>query len=609
MYSQKKQLTEEEQLLHKLKVSLQENQYIVPSYSLYGGQAGYQDYGILGVRFKNNLIAVWRDHFLREDDIFEIETPTIMPYDVLKASGHVDRFSDWVFYDDESGCHRVDQLLKKYFKEHQPDLVDQVDGWNKDMMEKQLNKLIQGPVDSKTKKPQKVEIFQKNLMFEVGSIGPATSLQHPESYLRPELAQGIAVNFLNFTNFLQKEPPFGIAQVGKSYRREINPVPFTRLREFNQAEIEYLVDPQNKHHPAYNDARDVEIPLLSAQMQIEHKNKPMMMKIDQAVHDGVIAHTAIAYFLGRIYQFCLKIGLHADKIRFRQHMPHEMAHYANQCWDLEALVSDSWLECIGCADRGSYDLTAHGKQNPLVFRRLLKEPIVEKKLKAVVDQKIVGPRYGSTCQMIIHYFNNLDQTQLSQLKSKLDRKEDLGPVCIDDNLFSIDRSMVKVVEEEKKIVSEMYVPHIVEPSFGLDRIIYAVLEQNFWMRPKDPTKPKDIRCVLSLPQKLVPYDIAVFQLSNHPDLMSVANNVSTMLKNEGYSVHREDSNITIGLRYVRADEMGIKYAVTVDFDSLTDGKVTLRERDSMYQLKKDKETGKDERVPISELAHKIAELK
>ena len=222
-----------------LKTYLQENQFIIPSYQHYGGFSGFQDYGILGVKLKNNLLNLWRKIML-DTNIYEVEIPTIMPHAVLKASGHVDRFTDYVVYDSNGTCHRADHLAKKWFSEHNmPELADIVDSWDQGTLEKNINQY--GMLDSQ------IQVITKNLMIEVPSN---TLILGTESdYLRPELAQGIFVNFKTYHTYFQHEDAdfkaFGIAQIGKSYRKEISPQPFVRMREFTQAEIEYFFDPKN----------------------------------------------------------------------------------------------------------------------------------------------------------------------------------------------------------------------------------------------------------------------------------------------------------------------------------------------------------------------------
>lgn len=275
----------------RLKVCLHENQYIVPSYSHYGGYSGFHDYGVLGIRTKNKLLNYWRDFFLYHDDIHEIETPIIMPYNLLKASGHVDRFTDYMVTDANGTHFRADHLVRDYLREigdHK--LAELVDSFTSNQLEYYINKnnLIEKPND------KLVNVTQKNLMFELpGANNDAhTNRDHTNSghtnrdcpdFLRPELAQGIFVNIKNYVQYSRDTLPFGLAQIGKSYRKEISPSQFTRMREFTQAEIEYFVNPTNKDHPNYEKHRDYNIPILTSEMQTQGILEPKMMSLQDAI--------------------------------------------------------------------------------------------------------------------------------------------------------------------------------------------------------------------------------------------------------------------------------------------------------------------------------------
>lgn len=164
-----------------------------------------------------------------------------MSYEILKTSGHVDRFTDLVVYDSKGACHRADHLAKAWLKENNlQNLADQVDSWDKQKLELCINKykMILGPFDENQQKHLPVVVQAKNLMFEVAPVN--INANNKVDFLRPEIAQGIVLNYRSCQQFLQQEPPFGIAQVGKSYRKEISPHPYIRMREFNQAEIEYF---------------------------------------------------------------------------------------------------------------------------------------------------------------------------------------------------------------------------------------------------------------------------------------------------------------------------------------------------------------------------------
>lgn len=581
---------------NRLKICLQENEFIVPSYSIYGGFSGFQDYGVLGTRIKNKILNLWREFFLLHDDIEEIETPIVMKYDILKASGHVDRFTDYIVTDKDGNFHRADHLVKNYFKNSRNEkliiLANQVDDWDALRLEGAIKqyKILEPRIVNNVQIYPKVETT--NLMYACDATSTTEINKLGVDFLRPELAQGIFTNFTRVKQFLRKDPPFGIAQIGKSFRKEISSSTFTRMREFTQAEIEYFVDPKDKSHPNWDEEKDYVIPILTSQMQKGDESVKTVKKVKlvDAITNGYISHQTMAYFLARIHKFAKLIGLNEDKIRFRQHLPNEMSHYASECWDLEAYVDGDWLECVGCADRGSYDLEAHSKhsQQNCIARRELEVPIEKTKLVAVLNKSIIGKRYKSDTPIISEYFAKLDQAKLREVEKTLEEKGSVY-VYANDLMFVITKDMIKISEKKEKIIFEEYYPHTIEPSFGIDRLMYTILEHNFWIRESDEN-----RVVLSLPHIIVPYDVAILPLSNKKDLINFAENIRKSLKKHNFSCLIDTSRASIGKRYSRIDEISIKYVITVDFDSLNDKKITIRDRD----------TTKQKRFPVKNL-HEI----
>ena len=564
------------------KTFLQENQFIVPSYQHYGGLSGFQDYGILGFQIKNKLLNLWRDFFLGTD-IHEVELPSIVPYAVLKASGHVDRFTDYIVYDKNNQCHRADHLAKKWFSDHDmDDLANQVDSWDQQSLELNINKYQMLDNDANVQK--------KNLMIEIPSN---TLIPNADTdFLRPELAQGVFVNFKIYQSYFQHEDadfkPFGIAQIGKSYRKEISPQSFTRLKEFTQAEIEYFCDPINKTHIEYDNYKQIIIPILTNEMQ-EHGIETFNMNIEEAVNKKIICHKLMAYFLAKIYSFAKKIGLKDGKIRFRQHRKNEMAHYASQCWDLECYVCDSWLECIGCADRGCYDLTSHSGQNtkqPLNVKRKLSEPKITVNIKIkpnfaphiANDLRQMDKINNQYVSQFKTYFKNLDQKTAKFIANKA-KYEDNFIWVINGTEYIIKSSTLTISEEKITTLYDYFIPHVIEPSFGIDRLFYAVLEQNIWQRDID-----ERRSVLSLPDELIIYDVAVFPLHKKEEMQKIADDIRKRLLSAGFKCYIDESGTAIGKKYVRCDEIGVKNIITVDPGTLKNNLVTIRNRDTMNQI-------------------------
>jgi glycyl-tRNA synthetase len=218
--------------------------------------------------------------------------------------------------------------------------------------------------------------------------------------------------------------PFASAQIGRSFRNEISPrAGLLRVREFTMAEIEHFVDPENKKHERFNEVRDVKLTLLDKHTQEAGKSTTTEMTVGDAVDKGIIANETLGYFVARINLFLIKIGITPERLRFRQHMKNEMAHYAADCWDAEIHNSNGWTECVGCADRAAYDLSVHSAKtgHPLVVRQALKEPIVYEKEVPEVNKKALGKTFKKDAATILQTVESMDQAQLKTLKGQLSK--------------------------------------------------------------------------------------------------------------------------------------------------------------------------------------------
>jgi glycyl-tRNA synthetase len=215
--------------------------------------------------------------------------------------------------------------------------------------------------------------------------------------MRPETAQGQFANFAKLLEFNQQSMPFASASIGKCFRNEISPRSgLLRVREFLLAEIEHYVDPEGgKKHDRFHEVKDVELDLLSRDVQLSGKTDLRRMTIGEAVSSGLVNNETLGYFLARIQSFLLRLGIDPKKLRFRQHMMNEMAHYAADCWDAEVQCSYGWIECVGCADRSAYDLTVHAKKTgaPLVVRQTRSEPLHIEEWEIDLNKKKFGPRF------------------------------------------------------------------------------------------------------------------------------------------------------------------------------------------------------------------------
>lgn len=355
------------------------------------------------------------------------------------------------------------------------------------------------------------------------------------------------------------------------------------------AEIEHFVDPEGgKTHPRFEEVEHIELPLLDRDIQLSGKTSVRTMPIGKAVKDGVVDNETLGYFLARIQLFLQKIGVDNTKLRFRQHMKNEMAHYAADCWDAELLTSYGWIECVGCADRSAYDLTVHSKRTgqPLVVRQTLKEPQRIEEYQIDLDKKKFGPRFKKDGKVIEEAVNALSQDLREKLSLDLSKS---GSISLDvpetsdaipDHKVTLDKDIINIEKRTRIENTREYTPNVIEPSFGIGRILYALIEHSFWTRIG-----ADERGVLSFPPMVSPTKVLLVPLSSHGDFAPILKRLSSKLRRMGVSTRVDDSSASIGKRYSRNDELGTPLGITVDFQSIKDQTLTLRDRDTTGQVR------------------------
>jgi len=394
---------------------------------IYGGIGNTWDYGPLGVEIKRNVKEAWWKRAVYErDDMEGLDAAILMNPATWKASGHLESFSDPLV-----DCKKCKHRFR----------LDDIEGGSCPDCGGELT-----------------ESRSFNLMFKtfVGPVEDSASV----TYLRPETAQGIFVNFANVQQMMRRKIPFGIAQIGKSFRNEITPGNFTfRTREFEQMEIEFFVKPgtDEEWYQRWVDER---------------------------------------------FSWYLDLGIRKENLRLREHEQNELAHYAKSCVDIEYLFPMGWSELEGVANRSDYDLRQHSEHS----------------------------------KKDLSYFD--DATQ------------------------------------------EKYIPYVIEPSAGADRATLAFLIDAY----REEKVRKDKRVVLALQHRLAPIKVAVLPLlRNRPDIVETARSLANDLRKQYKAVY--DDTASIGRLYRRQDEIGTPYCVTVDVESMDDRKVTVRDRDSMQQVR------------------------
>lgn len=426
-----------------------------------------------------------------------------------------------------------------------------------------------------------------NLMFQT-SIGPSSNLA---GYLRPETAQGQFLTFQKLLEFNQHSMPFASACIGKSFRNEISPRSgLLRVREFLMAEIEHFVDSTSgKKHPRFSEVKDVELALLDRKVQLEGRTDIRRITIGEAVSTGLVDSESLGYFIARIYLFLKRLGIDPEKVRFRQHMANEMAHYAADCWDAELFTSYGWIECVGCADRSAYDLTVHSKKTgaPLCVRENLAEPLKIEEWVIDIEKRKFGPRFKKDGKAVEAAVDALSQGLREKLSIELSEK---GKIAVEvpgvgNAKVEIDNDLIKIEKRTRVEHTREYTPNVIEPAFGIGRIFYSLIEHVYWTR-----QDSEERGVLSFPPTIAPTKVLIVPLSNHPDFKPLVHRLGQRLRQLGISNRVDDSSASIGKRYSRNDELGTPLGITIDFQSVKDNSFTLRDRDSTKQVRSDEET-------------------
>ncbi|MCJ2532951.1 MAG: glycine--tRNA ligase [Candidatus Thermoplasmatota archaeon] len=525
--------------------------FLWPAYDIYGGAAGFFDYGPLGAAMKVNIESHWRRLHVLEEGLQELVCPVIAPESVFEASGHLDTFAD--LYVECTGCgetYRADHLAEG--------LHDNPAA----LKEKELGDLLrENDVSCPACKGELTAPKRFNLMFRT-SVGAGSA---KAGYLRPETAQGMFVNFSQIYRFGRERLPVGAVQIGRAFRNEISPRQgLLRLREFNQMEAEVFFHPERKTWPRYGNVKAEVLSLVPS------NGPPTDMSLLDAVSSGTIANEALAYFMWLTQRFAVDVGVDPDRMRFRQHEKDEMAHYATDCWDLEAETGYGWVELVGVADRGCYDVQAHLKHSgaDLTAFERFDEP-------KEVTKEIVRPKYDVMGKLFRGDTKAIAGI-VAQLPPDAVRDRDSVQVDMDGRKVEVPSTCYELAVTTEKISGDKFVPHVIEPSYGVDRMLYTLLEHAYRVR--------DDYVTLSLKGLVAPVKVGVFPLMARDGLDDIARRLYDSLVAEGMAAYYDDSG-SIGRRYARMDEVGTPCCVTVDYETKEDGQVTIRDRDSADQVR------------------------
>jgi glycyl-tRNA synthetase len=572
--------------------------FFLQSAGAYGGVSGFYTFGPSGAGLKDNIEDAWRDRFTVREGNMEIDAPTVMPEPVFEASGHLDGFDDMLVECPDCGeSHRADHIV-----EDNTD-YEEAEGLGPDRVGEIIAEYeLVCPTCGTGLGGQAIEDF--NLMFET-TIGPGSS---SPGYLRPETAQGIFIEFPQLKEYARNQLPFGVTQIGRAYRNEISPrKSLLRVREFTQAELELFIDPEEGAGPDLASVEDTVAPFYGVDQQADDDGDPLEITVGEAHERGLVADPWIAYYLGVAAEWYESIGVDVDRFRFRQHQSGERAHYAADCWDAEAEVDGDWIELAGFAYRSDYDLSKHDEYSDedfTVFRQY-DEPITTERPTVDPDMSYLGPEFGGAAAGVADALANLAESDPEAFEAAEEEPDGEGTVTVevDGESYDVPVSQTGFAVEEVTESGEHFLPHVVEPSLGIDRALYTVLDHCY----REDEVDGEARTFLELPAGVAPTTVGVFPLMDRDGLGEEAREVAADLRERGLSVAYDDSG-AIGRRYRRQDEVGTPFCVTVDYATIGEardddegepGTVTLRERDTTAQR----------RVAVEELPETLEALR
>ena len=533
-----------------------------PSCEIYGGASGFITIGPLGSMLKRRIEDKFREFFLHRLGLFEIESSVIVPGMVFEASGHVDAFKEPMV--ECRACNR------KFRADH---LLQEFAGMSATDTEKLSLQELMKEIDKRgVHCPEcggefgEPKHFMTMFTTTIGPYSEATG------YGRPEAAQGIFVEFRRLYEYARERLPFGVAQIGRALRNEISPRQGPiRLREFTIMDLEFFFDPEEPHCPMLKEVEKETLRLIMAENKVKGIEDPIEVTVREALNKGHIKAEWQAFFMALSKRFLAELGVPEDEQRFIEKLDWERAHYSIQGFDQEVHLDRwGWVEVSGHNYRTDYDLKRHMEFSGVDMRAFkeYEKPLTTEAVTVKPVMSKIGPAFKEEASRVVKL---LSATDPGELEVSFKRQ---GYHMVES--FKILPEHVEITHKRVKEKGRRFVPHVVEPSFGSDRLFYVTIEYAYTTR--------EGRALLSLPRDLAPVQLGVYPLVNKDGLPEKARQVYQMLTNEGFTVEYDEAG-SIGRRYARADEVGTPLGVTIDYQTLRDETVTIRDRDTWKQVR------------------------
>lgn len=529
------------------------------------------DYNIPGTLFKGKVIQLWRNTFVDNNNIFEVDHSSIIPSQILESTGHINNLCEPVVYDDSGICHNAHNFVKDWLINNKLEtLAMRVDTMNLKMLETHIKKY------KMVKKTDNI-ISKKRLVVNVTS----------NTYLPYELSFGIFANINSHVNFIgQIMNPFGLATTGKVYS-------FTKdkldsVKESNQGSIFYFFDPLNNEPISSLHSYSERIFVLTKDVQSRGKNDMILLTAEAIIKKKLMNNTYLIFILESI-RFIHKLGINEEKIRIRQLVQKELYHYATDSWALELIYGGGWYPVVEFINRGNYDLQVYNvSTGEMNFKRKLPKPVIETFYKPQFNMEELNERYPQQSLQVINHFQKLSQPELIDMKSSLDKNGGTIYLCFESNICILSNSMVAIEKKEHKILYEDYLPHVLESRFYFDHLICLCLSHNYH-KGEDTSK-------LILPKNLIPYPVGIVYDSQLISVKKMIKGLEEKLKELNLAFYTNSGKGNVNMKCSQFNEMGTLITCVIDQNSVKSKLIELR----MIN-------GEIDTVPIKEFVKKVLE--
>jgi len=542
---------------------LNKGQYIItPEINIINGQLqGFQYYGILGCKLKNLLIKEWKKYFINNsNNIEEIDYPTAINYDLMHESNYIEDYMEYII-NDNNKIYSIRDFLKKWIltTNNMTNMLERIDKLNIDELKKLLYQYKIIPETKNIEKKTQLYAIESSNINNVNRI----------DFLRPDLSQQIIANFELFNNFFNDTFPFGIAQIGKIFRKEIKHEPFIKLRENTHTTIVYFYDPLNLD--IENNINNTNI--MGRKMQMDNiwhiedipLNDKKNIQYNEFIEiENIINNKHISKFITHIYKFCINIGILKHKIRLRKLETTNILH----SWVIEIYVNKIWLICAKCSNRALYEILYEKNKNIKKAKRKLKQPLENKELIIKINEKNIIEKYHELTPKIIDYYSKIDENEKKKIQNNILSGNNNMWIYIDGLMCAISCDMINCEEKITIQKYEEFIPHILDITLNLDQILYCLLEHCYISDQKN-------MCILSLPYNIAPYQVllcinnddeddVINNAKNIENINIIMNNIKQILDNNNVRYYIDLNNNSIDTKKKRMNDFSIKNMIIIN---------------------------------------------